>query len=128
MLNFDSDNMVPHFIYCHGDYYYYYMEDLEKLILSRMRKYGLQSLILTTLYMERLYLTTKEKSKQAYEGKLKNKNDWKYYEGSINDDLESFFNNHQEISSLEEKKGRSLEFLFAKTNERRIETRRRKKH
>ena len=39
---------------------------------------------------------TKEIVKQAYEGKLKNTDeDWQYYDGSINDDLESFFLNLQ---------------------------------
>jgi len=42
------------------------------------------------LDMGRLYLVTKETVKKAYEGKLKNepKSFWKYYKGSINDDLE----------------------------------------
>ena len=77
-----------------------------------MKKYGLQSFIFTTLRMERLYLITKETSKAAYEGKLKNKWDWKYYKGSINDDLESFLNNLQEISSLEEIKKEVVRSFF----------------
>ena len=40
-------------------------------------------------------LITKEKSKQAAEGKLKNDPDWGNYKGSINDDLDSFVNNLQ---------------------------------
>ena len=38
--------------------------------------------------MKRLNLVTKEKVKKAAEEKLKNEKDWKYLEGSINDDLE----------------------------------------
>ena len=45
------------------------------------------------LYMERLNLVTKEKVKKAYKGELKNDKNWKYYEGSINDDLEEFWIN-----------------------------------
>ena len=109
LLNFDTDDMVPHFIYCTGDsyyryadFYYSYDEYLEKLILSRMKENGIQSTIFTTLWMERQNLITKEKSKAAYEGKLKNEDAWEKYEVSINDDLESFSENLQEISSLEE--------------------------
>ena len=40
-------------------------------------------------------LITKEKTKMAYEGKLKNDENWEYYDGSMNDDLESFFENLQ---------------------------------
>ena len=94
--------MMAHFIYCGGYYLDYDEDDLEKMILSSMKKYGLQSTILTTLLMSRQNLITKEKSKEAYQGKLKNEDDWYHYEGSINDDLESFINHLQEISSLEE--------------------------
>ena len=60
-----------------------------------MRKYGIQSSILTMLHMRRLNLVTKETVKKAAEGKLQNDADWKRYEGSINDDLERFFINLQ---------------------------------
>ena len=60
-----------------------------------MRKYGIQSSILTMLRMWRLNLMTKEKVKKAYKGELKNDEDWEDYEGSINDDLERFFINLQ---------------------------------
>lgn len=55
-----------------------------------MQKYGFQSSVLLNLSMTREKLITKEKSKQAYKGELKNDEDWKYFEGSINDDLETF--------------------------------------
>ena len=60
-----------------------------------MRKYGIQSSILTMLHMMRWNLLTKEKVKKAYEGKLKNEVYWDDYKGSINDDLERFFINLQ---------------------------------
>ena len=43
--------------------------------------------------MQRLNLITKEKAKEASEGKLKNDKDWKDQEISFNDDLEIFFTN-----------------------------------
>ena len=92
LLNFDTDDMVPHVIYCYGRFSYGYNYDLEKLILSSMKKYGLQSTILTGLEMYRRNLITKEKSKEAYQGKLKNEWQWEDYEGSINDDLEFLAN------------------------------------
>ena len=72
-------------------------ETLKEIILTKMRKYEIQSSILTMLDMGRLYLVTKETVKKAYEGKLKNepKSFWKYYKGSINDDLERLLINLQ---------------------------------
>ena len=113
VLNFVNDDMVPHFIYCSGDGFYIY--DSEKLILSRMKSCGLQSSILTQLCMRKQNLITKEKSKAAYEGKLKNEDHWNFwncYDGSINDDMESFINNLQEISSLEEIKKEEVHSFF----------------
>ena len=92
MVDFGANDMMPHFIYCNGNYYFDddYFEKLKEIILKKMQKYGIQSSILTMLKMRRNNLITKEKSKQAAEGKLKNDPYWKYCEGSINDDLESF--------------------------------------
>ena len=45
------------------------------------------------LEMCRLNLITKEKAKEASEGKLKNERDWRFEEISINDDLEMFLTN-----------------------------------
>ena len=64
-----------------------------EMILTKMRKYGIQSSILTKLYMTRLKLVTKEKAKKAAQGKLKNDPFWS--ERSVNDDLEEFFINLQ---------------------------------
>ena len=59
----------------------------------------------------------KQKQKQAYKGKLKNKRRWEDYEGSINDDLESFLNNLKTQKKISRKRRRrSLELLFAKIN------------
>ena len=65
-----------------------------------MKKYSIQSLFLTSLKMSKMNLITKERAKKASEGKLKNEPLWKYYEGAINEDLESFCNkivNEEEI-------------------------------
>ena len=60
-----------------------------------MRKYGIQSSILTMLYMGRWNLVTKEKVKKAYKGKLKDSEGWVDEEESINDDFERFLINFQ---------------------------------
>ena len=78
IYDFGEDDLMPHFIYCG----FYYMssqertEQLKEMILTKMRKYGIQSSILTILNMGRLNLVTKEKVKKAAEGKLKNDPDW----------------------------------------------------
>ena len=95
---------MPHFIYC-GMHYLSEMEQVEKLkemILKKMKKYGIQSSILTMLDMTRWNLITKEKAKKAYKGELKNDPDWEDYEGSINDDLERFLINLQNQKEVKE--------------------------
>lgn len=99
MSSCTEDDLKPHFIYCCYYYPYYYSPELQDIFLKKMRKYGIQSALLTTLCMLRKNLITKEKAKQAAEGKLKNDSIWKDYEGSINDDLESFFKNPIEEES-----------------------------
>ena len=92
--DFGKDDLMPHFIYC-GDHYFYRerREKLKEIILTKMRKYGIQSSILTMMYMVRRNLVTKETVKKAYKGELKNDEDWENEEGSINDVLESFLIN-----------------------------------
>ena len=85
---FGNDAMMPHFLYCANIPVF---ANLEELILVALRKYGIRSAILTTLSLERYELITKEKSKAAYAGKLKNY--WWNENGSITEDLESFLNN-----------------------------------
>ena len=88
MVDFRKNDMMPHFIYCYSDYYYNDEHKLKSCILKKMQKYEIQSSILTTLRMSRANLISKEKSKQAAEGKLKNEPAWKDFKESINDDLE----------------------------------------
>ena len=87
---------MPHFIYC-GIHYAVRdrREQLQEIILKNMKKYGIQSSVLTLMVTWRNCLMTKEKVQKAYEGKLKNDKNWNFYEGSINDDLERFWINLQ---------------------------------
>ena len=101
MADFGNNDMMPHFIYCCGDYFDYEFEHLKEIILKKMREYGIPSSILTMLRMERINLITKEKSKEAAEGKLKNDWDWKNYDGSINDDLDLFEKNLQNSDEID---------------------------
>ena len=95
----DDKTLMPHFIYCGEDYFK--DEKIADFILKKMRKYEIQSSILTILRMLRLKLITKEKVKDAYKGKLENDEDWCRYEGSIHDDLESFFMSLQNENGIE---------------------------
>ena len=72
-----------------------------------MEKYRIESLLLTMLLMQRQNLITKEKTKQYYKEtpKMNRKSgmrDVKLYEGSINDDLETFVTNLQNRTVEEE--------------------------
>ena len=108
--DFGKDDLMPHFIYC-GDHYHHEpkycnhepKEKLKKIILAKMRKFGIQSSILTMLHMRRFRLVTKETTKKAAEG-------WK--EGSINDDLDRFFSDLQ--NQTEVKKERVPSFFMPK--------------
>ena len=92
-----------HFIYC-GNCISFNVSfpQLKKIILKTMEKYRIQSLFLTTLTMSKRNLITKERAKKASEGKLKNEPLWEDYEGSINDDLESFCNKLMNKEEIEE--------------------------
>jgi len=103
MVNFGKNELVPHFIYC-GNYYNWPIrrENFNKKFLRKMKKIGIQSSILTMLSMSRLNLITKEKAKEASEGKLKNVEGWKYQNVSINDDLEMFLRNLMNSKEIKE--------------------------
>ena len=94
MVSFGNDKLVPHFIYC-GEFYFIEARahNFRKILRRKMKKYAIESSMLTMLFMQRLNLITKEKAKEASEGKLKNDKDWKDQEISFNDDLEIFFTN-----------------------------------
>ena len=101
LVDFGTNDMIPHFIYC--DYVDAHnfggsAPNLRRIILKKMREYGIQSLILTKITMKRSYLITKETSKKIAEGKLKKEC---YPQGSINDDLYSFINNLQNSNEVE---------------------------
>ena len=112
MLNFDNDDMVPHFIYCWNNFKTIYDRTMEVIILSRIKLYGIQTSIFTGLRMTREFLITQEKSTEAYEGKLTREYHWRDYKASINEDLESYINHLQEISSLEEVKQHDVWSFF----------------
>ena len=61
------------------------------------------------LDMWRLNLITKEKTKKAYKGELKNEKYWQNYEVSINDDLERFLIN---LQNQEEVKYENVKSFF----------------
>ena len=113
--DFGKDDLMPHFVYCGYHYYFGRVEKLEEMILAKMRKYGIQSSILTMLVMGRRYLVTQEKVKKVYKGELKNEEMWKDNYGSINDDLERFLTNLQNKNEIENEKVSSF-FLPKLTN------------
>ena len=109
MVDFGTNDIMPHFIYCNFDseiacrmvmpwptvqeWREFTDKELRGIIMKKMREFGIQSSILTTIKMTRKHLITKEKEEEAAEGKLKNDPEWRLYKGSINEDLDSFMNN-----------------------------------
>ena len=109
MVDFGQNDMMPHFIYCNGEHFgRREFKKLKEIILNKMREYGIPSSILTMLSMQRMTLITKEKSKQAAEGKLKYDPYWEDYKGSINDDLDSFVKNLQRSDEIDNEEVRSF--------------------
>ena len=96
--DFGNNHLMPHFIYC-SDLCFFNADKLETTFLKKMKAYGIQSSVLTRVGMQRNFLITKEKQKLLYDGKLKNDAQWNFnqYKGSINDDLESFYTNLQNL-------------------------------
>ena len=67
MVNFGNDELMPHFIYC-GSYYFDSPRDenFKKIILKKMKKFGIQSSMLTMLNMMRFNIVTEEKAKASF--------------------------------------------------------------
>ena len=106
LSEFGNNHLMPHFIFCSNRYIDLFSANsdrLKKMFLKKLKAYGIESSVLTVVGMERHYLITKEKHKQAYDGKFQNDQYRKYYKGeakcvykgSINDDIESFYTNLQ---------------------------------
>ena len=79
---------MPHFIYC-GEHYGQYQwggnpnsAKLKNIILTKMRKFGIQSSIVTHLHMRRLRLVTQEKAKKGQNGEMRNDEGRVYNAGS----------------------------------------------
>ena len=80
-----ATKLKTHFI-CDSYYYYWSHEDkLRSLILEGMKKYGIQSVMLTIMFMARDKLITNEKMKSYCKGNVATRQ-----KDSVNDDLESF--------------------------------------
>ena len=116
MVHFGNDELKPHFIYC-GDYHMKISpedntEKFKKMFLKKMKKFGIQSSMLTMLHMRRLKLSTKEMAEEAAEGKLKNHIDWKGLvhpsSVSLNDDLEMLLTNILNSKEIKEEKVHSF--------------------
>ena len=71
-----------------GVYYdsYYHEDKLESFILNGMEKHKINSVMVTSIYLQRIRLITKEKMESYCKGEEREKD-------SVNDDLESLFEN-----------------------------------
>ena len=90
--DFENDGSVLHCIYC-ADHFFdaSRIEVMRFVFLVLLKKYKIESLIMTFLIMRRENLITKEEVEKAYVGILNNNDDWKDGKLSVNDDLELFF-------------------------------------
>ena len=103
--DYQGEDVTTHFIYCYTfKLFIGEIGRLEEFFLTKMKTRGIKSTLLTRLSMWRIQLVTKEKVKQAYEGKLKRERGWISYEVSINDDLEQFFIDLQNQKQIKNEK------------------------
>ena len=77
-----SKDLKTHFVFA-GAYYKWDEERLGSIILKEMVKFNMKSVMVTTLFMEKHHLITKEVMEDYYKGKLDERD-------SVMDDLESF--------------------------------------
>ena len=83
----ETKELKPHFVYA-GYYYWYPEERLRSFILEGMKKYKIKTAMVTIIHMRRYRLITIEHMENYCKGKKDEKN-------SVNDDLESFFEDLQ---------------------------------
>ena len=80
-----AEELQIHFVYA-GYPYFYLHEKLRSNILNGMKKYKIKSVMVTSIDLERLELITKERMESYCKGET-------YLKDSVNDDLESLFEN-----------------------------------
>ena len=80
----EAKELQIHFVYV--GYYYFHGEKLRSIILNGMKKHNIKSVMVTVIDLKRNNLITKEKMESLCKGEHR----WK---DSVNDDLESFFEN-----------------------------------
>lgn len=110
----NTENLKVHIVYAGLSYFLLRFNDpldlLFRFLLHALQRYGLESIFITMLTMERVDLVTKEATKEFYKGnrvenrKIEEKM-YKMYEISMNDDLEEFF----ESSKLERMLGTNFD-------------------
>ena len=117
----DSGNhhLILHFINCtyQDKQSFSTFSILQKLIRRKMKKYGIQSSILTVMHMFRNFLITKEEEQHLYAEKYKNERIWLHMPGVrddiqdwprvedkrfIGDDLELFWNKLKNKEEIED--------------------------
>ena len=81
--NSENEDVKTHLIYA-GGYYFQNEHVLRSLILEGMKKYKLEQMMVTMIYMEKWKLIAKEKVEKYCKGESERKK-------SVNDDLELFF-------------------------------------
>ena len=84
-----------HFVYA-GDYYHWHENTLRQFIFNGMKKYKINSVMVTSIRLDRRRLITKEKMESYCNGEDSERKD------SVNDDLESLFENIRLDKELDE--------------------------
>ena len=108
-----SNSMITHFIYA-GDYYKYdededHHKKIKDFILTKMKKYGLKSAMLTMVSMSRSFVITKEHMKNCYKGTLSFQGN---YATSVNDDIDCFFTELQSYAAKDGDTFREVKWTF----------------
>ena len=84
MTENEAKELPTHFVYAGYYYYRWNVDRLRSFILEGMKKYNIKKVMVTSIYMWRNKLITKESMEKYCKGEKKEKD-------SVNDDLESLF-------------------------------------
>ena len=80
----EAKELKTHFVYV-GRYYWIYENRLRSFMLEGMKKLKMNSVMVTSIYIRKWKIITKEKMEKYCKGEDRERED------SVNDDLESFF-------------------------------------
>ena len=112
ILEAKKEDLETHFVYA-GYYYLYHSNNLKSFLLKGMKKHHIKMVMVTNIHMTRERLITKKDEKNY-------RNDKKYGPESVNDDLESVFQDLQLRSKRDKHVSQKETYFLPHLNEKEL--------